>query len=141
MTLLLAGRPALASLTPYQLAHHPCTPSLALASPVPAPAADFGEEQAAQLKELAKAGDLPHMLFYGPSGAGKKTRIMCLLREIFGAGVERVKLEHRPFKTPSGKVRRAGARALRVHVTLWSAPGCKDPHSHPRHRPLPRWWR
>ena len=45
------------------------------------------------------------MLFYGPSGAGKKTRIMCLLREIFGAGVERVKLEHRPFKTPSGKVR------------------------------------
>lgn len=30
---------------------------------------------------------------------------MCLLREIFGAGVERVKLEHRPFKTPSGKVR------------------------------------
>ena len=43
------------------------------------------------------------MIFYGPSGAGKKTRVMALLREIFGPGVERVKLEHRPFKAPSGR--------------------------------------
>lgn len=36
-------------------------------------------------------------------GAGKKTRVMALLREIFGAGVERVKIEHRSLKTPSNK--------------------------------------
>lgn len=30
------------------------------------------------------------MLFYGPSGAGKKTRITCTLRQLFGAGVEKV---------------------------------------------------
>lgn len=30
------------------------------------------------------------MLFYGPTGAGKKTRIACVLRELFGKGAERV---------------------------------------------------
>lgn len=51
----------------------------------------------------AKSGELPHLLFYGPSGAGKKTRVMALLREVFGPGVEKVKLEHRGFKTPTGR--------------------------------------
>lgn len=49
----------------------------------------------------AASGDFPHMLFYGPSGAGKKTRIMATLRAIFGAGVEKVKIDQRVFVTPS----------------------------------------
>ncbi|KAG7451313.1 P-loop containing nucleoside triphosphate hydrolase protein [Guyanagaster necrorhizus] len=53
------------------------------------------------LKALAASGDFPHMLFYGPSGAGKKTRITCTLRQLFGPGVEKLKIDQRVFLTPS----------------------------------------
>jgi len=42
-------------------------------------------------------------MFYGPSGAGKKTRIMCLLREMYGSGVERLRSETMTFTTPSNR--------------------------------------
>ncbi|PBL03410.1 P-loop containing nucleoside triphosphate hydrolase protein [Armillaria gallica] len=54
-----------------------------------------------RLKALAASGDFPHMLFYGPSGAGKKTRITCTLRQLFGPGVEKLKIDQRVFLTPS----------------------------------------
>ncbi|EDR10083.1 uncharacterized protein LACBIDRAFT_318048 [Laccaria bicolor S238N-H82] len=54
-----------------------------------------------RLKSLASSGDFPHMLFYGPSGAGKKTRITCTLRQLFGNGVEKLKIDQRIFLSPS----------------------------------------
>lgn len=64
---------------------------------------DFHKGQAQQLKNLAIHGDFPHLMFFGPNGSGKKTRIMCLLRELYGAGVERLKSENMQFTTPSNK--------------------------------------
>lgn len=40
---------------------------------------------------------------YGPSGAGKKTRIIATLKELFGPGVERIKIDARVFQTSSNR--------------------------------------
>ncbi|RUS20303.1 P-loop containing nucleoside triphosphate hydrolase protein [Endogone sp. FLAS-F59071] len=60
-------------------------------------------ELSAHLKKLASSGDFPHMLFYGPPGAGKKTRIVAVLRELYGPGVEKLKIDQRTFVTPSNR--------------------------------------
>lgn len=64
---------------------------------------DYHLAQAQYLKQLVQSGDFPHLLVYGPSGAGKKTRIMCLLKELYGPGVERLKMSHQTFTAPSSK--------------------------------------
>lgn len=38
-------------------------------------------------------GNIPHLLFYGPSGGGKKVRISSVLHEIFGDSVDKVSWE------------------------------------------------
>lgn len=56
---------------------------------------DYHQELSGRLKRLAAAGNMPHMLLVGPSGAGKSTRVFALLRELYGQGVESVKVETR----------------------------------------------
>lgn len=51
----------------------------------------------------AQSGDFPHILVYGPSGAGKKTRIVATLRELYGPGVEKIKIDSRVFQTTSNR--------------------------------------
>jgi replication factor C subunit 3/5 len=43
------------------------------------------------------------LLIYGPSGAGKKTRIVATLRALFGPGVEKIKIDARVFTTASNR--------------------------------------
>lgn len=49
------------------------------------------------LKKLVGTSDCPHTLFYGPPGAGKRTLVMALLREIYGPGAEKIRVETRPW--------------------------------------------
>ncbi|KAK4935277.1 Replication factor C (RF-C) subunit [Elasticomyces elasticus] len=56
-----------------------------------------------RLASLASSADFPHLLVYGPSGAGKKTRILATLRAIYGNGVEKIKIDARMFTTSSNR--------------------------------------
>lgn len=70
---------------------------------------DFHEAVTKRLRNLAASPDLPHLLVYGPPGAGKKTRILALLRELYGDGALKVRLEHKSFKVPN--------RSTKVEIT------------------------
>ncbi|KAL7457403.1 hypothetical protein ACHAWC_008952 [Mediolabrus comicus] len=69
----------------------------------------------------ADPGGLPHLLFYGPPGAGKKTRIMSLLRQVFGPGAERLRLDKRTFTTPTKRTVEINMITSNYHIEM--APG------------------
>ncbi|GAM21419.1 hypothetical protein SAMD00019534_045940, partial [Acytostelium subglobosum LB1] len=62
---------------------------------------DYHQDISQNLINMVKGGDFPHLLVYGPSGAGKKTRVMAILKEIYGPNCLKIKIEHRTFKHPS----------------------------------------
>lgn len=72
----------------------------------------------ADTKTQSKDGEIPHLLFYGPAGSGKKTRVLALLKRIYGPGAERVRLEYRSFKTPSNRVVELTTVASNYHIEM-----------------------
>lgn len=62
---------------------------------------DYHRSQAEQLKNLISAGDFPNLFIFGPSGAGKRTRIDLLLKEIYGPGAEKIHIQNETFETAS----------------------------------------
>lgn len=79
---------------------------------------DFHKNLAVHLKKLAHSKDFPHLMFYGPSGSGKKTRIMCVLRELYGPGTEKLKIQQQTFTTPSNKKVEISIIASNYHIEV-----------------------
>lgn len=73
------------------------------------------QDIAQNLKKLVTEQDCPHLLFYGPSGSGKKTLIMALLRQMFGTSAEKVKVENKTWKID------AGSRNIDIELTTLSS--------------------
>eukprot|EP01061_Rhynchopus_euleeides_P047969 TRINITY_DN9952_c0_g1_i2.p2 TRINITY_DN9952_c0_g1~~TRINITY_DN9952_c0_g1_i2.p2 ORF type:complete len:358 (+),score=138.47 TRINITY_DN9952_c0_g1_i2:39-1112(+) len=82
-------------------------------------ALDLNKDVTDNLTKIAKSGDFPHLLFYGPSGAGKKTRVMALLREHYGMGAGKVRMEQRTLRvTESKKEIEVGILVSQHHIEI-----------------------
>ena len=72
----------------------------------------------ARLASLASSPHtLPHLLFYGPAGSGKKTRIATLLNTVFGRELK-LRLDKRVFTTPTGRAVEINLITSNYHVQM-----------------------
>lgn len=55
----------------------------------------YNQHLTENLEQLCREEDFPHLLLYGPPGAGKQTRVGCILQELFGPGSRKIKIESR----------------------------------------------
>lgn len=74
---------------------------------------DYHQKLSTRLEQLASSNDVPHLLVSGPSGAGKKTRVLAFLRAIFGPGVEKIRTDQKTYDVAN--------KSTGVEVTLISS--------------------
>ncbi|TQE11661.1 hypothetical protein C1H46_002697 [Malus baccata] len=97
------------------------------------------QDIAQNLKKLVAEQDCPHLLFYGPSGSGKKTLIIALLRQVFGPSADKVKVENRTWKVDrllyellkkldAELKHEAGSRTIDIELTTMSSTNHIEPN-------------
>ncbi len=69
------------------------------------------------LRKISSTSDFPNLMFYGPPGAGKHTRIRCFLNELFDERVHDRKIENREYKITSKYVPVRISRSI-YHVEI-----------------------
>ena len=70
-----------------------------------------------KLKKLSQSKNLPHLIFYGPDGAGKRCRINCLLSKIYNRSVFRTTKEIYTTKHNSTNI-----EVLLFSLLIWRFP-------------------
>ena len=78
---------------------------------------DYHPEITNKLRRLVESGDIPHLLFYGPSGAGKKTRISAFLHELYGPAATKVRVTQRIIETKSKKIEISSLNSI-YHIEI-----------------------
>lgn len=78
----------------------------------------YHEDLSAHLQQLCSTPDFPHLLLYGPSGAGKKTRITAILNEIYGPGAEKIKIDTKEIISPSNKKIEINIISSNYHIEI-----------------------
>ena len=79
---------------------------------------DFGIERATRLQSIVKKGDFPNLMFYGPAGVGKKTRVLCLLQELYGNGAMHVRMDKMAFTTAANKKLEIQTISSNYHIEI-----------------------
>jgi replication factor C subunit 3/5 len=64
----------------------------------------FHEDQKKLLMSLAENNEFPHLILYGPDGAGKKTRVHCFLSKVYGDGIYKMNTMNKELKLKSKNI-------------------------------------
>ena len=64
----------------------------------------FHPNQTQLLSSLSKNDEFPHLIIYGPQGAGKKTRIHCFLSSVYGDGIYKMNTMNKELKLKSKSI-------------------------------------
>ena len=78
----------------------------------------FHDDLTQRLTSMSSDSEIPHLLFYGPTGSGKKTRATSLLRAVFGPAVDKLRLDSRTFTTPSKRTLTINLITSAFHIEL-----------------------
>ena len=64
----------------------------------------FHPNQTKLLISLSENSEFPHLIFYGPDGAGKKTRVHCFLSKVYGEGIYKMNTINKELKLKSRSI-------------------------------------